>query len=618
MTATRAALALFASLALLAALATPAAAQEPPADPTPPAEPSPDDSPPDDSPPDDSPPDDSPPADPPLVDPADVVPTPESPTPSPTASPKPSLDPETLSPPDADRLLVELVRRLHELRGRAAEQATRMRLAESDDEVEAARERLQAIEQELAEVARDVDEVATGVGLHDLDAAEEELDLTDELVQLTEPLVRELKGVTALPRQISDLSKQVEKYSARLRLIERALERIDLLEEETAQTSPQLRGELRRLRQDWLAQRQIATAERDRAQLQLARIESDRPSIVVASQQALRSFFRKRGKNVVLAVAAFVVVLLLLTRGHGLLQKLSPLHRKLPRPFYVRLVDVVLVAFTAFASFSAALTTLYLLGDWTLLSLAVLFLFGLTWAAKQGLPEIWQQVRTVLNIGSVREGERLVLGGVPWHVKSLGFTSTLVNPAFGDLRLRLPVRDLVDLNSRRTHGDEPWFPCAMGDWVLLGDGVHGQVQLQTHEMVQVTLLGGATKTYPTGDFLGLSPTNLSQGFRVETTFGLDYADQAQITEDIPSTLKAALEHGLAAQGHQDALKAVLVEFDEAAGSSLNLKILADFEGSAAPARGKLRRLLQRLTVDACNEHGWNIPFPQITVHQAAS
>jgi small-conductance mechanosensitive channel len=61
---------------------------------------------------------------------------------------------------------------------------------------------------------------------------------------------------------------------------------------------------------------------------------------------------------------------------------------------------------------------------------------------------------------------------------------------------------------------------------------------------------------------------------------------------------------------------VLVEFDHAGASSLDVAIFALFSGEAAPSYYKMRRLLNRLAVEACNRHGWTIPFTQLTVHQA--
>jgi small-conductance mechanosensitive channel len=59
---------------------------------------------------------------------------------------------------------------------------------------------------------------------------------------------------------------------------------------------------------------------------------------------------------------------------------------------------------------------------------------------------------------------------------------------------------------------------------------------------------------------------------------------------------------------------ILVEFQEAASSSLNYLIYVNMKGEAADSYYTLGRLLQRICVDTCNEHGWVIPFEQLTVH----
>jgi len=45
-------------------------------------------------------------------------------------------------------------------------------------------------------------------------------------------------------------------------------------------------------------------------------------------------------------------------------------------------------------------------------------------------------------------------------------------------------------------------------------------------------------------------------------------------------------------------------------------VIADFDGALADLYGRLRRALQRWCVEACNEYGWEIPFTQLTLHQA--
>ncbi|KAF4531329.1 hypothetical protein B566_EDAN019436 [Ephemera danica] len=43
-----------------------------------------------------------------------------------------------------------------------------------------------------------------------------------------------------------------------------------------------------------------------------------------------------------------------------------------------------------------------------------------------------------------------------------------------------------------------------------------------------------------------------------------------------------------------------------------------YRGSAAPAYRRIERALNRWCVECCNEQGWEIPFPQMTIHRPAS
>ncbi len=132
----------------------------------------------------------------------------------------------------------------------------------------------------------------------------------------------------------------------------------------------------------------------------------------------------------------------------------------------------------------------------------------------------------------------------------------------------------------------------------------------------VLRLGGATKTYPTADYLSLSPQNLSHGFRVTSTFGIDYAHQAECTTSIPDIFTKALTTAFLKEFGRDAVRSIKAEFASASASSLDYEILADFDGSVAQKYNPIKRRIQSVCVDVCNENGWNIPFTQITVHQA--
>ena len=59
-----------------------------------------------------------------------------------------------------------------------------------------------------------------------------------------------------------------------------------------------------------------------------------------------------------------------------------------------------------------------------------------------------------------------------------------------------------------------------------------------------------------------------------------------------------------------------VEFERANTSSLDIVVIADFDGSVTDLYNRLRRAIQRWCVEACTENGWEIPFAQLTLHQA--
>jgi hypothetical protein len=54
-----------------------------------------------------------------------------------------------------------------------------------------------------------------------------------------------------------------------------------------------------------------------------------------------------------------------------------------------------------------------------LITLISLFLLGFAWAAKRNIMQFWKEIKLLLNLGAVRENERLIYHGVPWKVISL-------------------------------------------------------------------------------------------------------------------------------------------------------------------------------------------------------
>ncbi len=142
------------------------------------------------------------------------------------------------------------------------------------------------------------------------------------------------------------------------------------------------------------------------------------------------------------------------------------------------------------------------------------------------------------------------------------------------------------------------------------------MQLQTPEHVRLQLIGGSYKLYQTSSYLGQTPRNLSRGFTVGTTFGVDYQHQAIATQEVPDTFRAAVEEGIRRAGLGDMLESVNAEFKAAGASSLDIGIWATMKEGAGHKFYAIERLIQRACTETCTAKDWTIPFAQITVHQA--
>ena len=210
----------------------------------------------------------------------------------------------------------------------------------------------------------------------------------------------------------------------------------------------------------------------------------------------------------------------------------------------------------------------------------------------------------------------MIVNGLPYRVKRISLHSDLSNPALSGGKLRLPLRDLPALRSRGGATDEPWFPTATGDWLLLADSRLAKVQRQTPDFVSLKMLGGTIISYPTSDFLGAGFENLSSGFRIFLRFGVDYKHQSISTTEIPAKMREKLIERVSAMIPEGSLIKLRVEFLEAAASSLDYAILADFDGSQASRYNEIKRAMSRILVDTCTDQEWGIPFLQVTLHGA--
>ena len=535
----------------------------------------------------------------------------------------PALAQEGKAPTQAERNRLATLQTLNAVRIsladiEAALQAKRHELNAADPAAKGRiKKEIEKLHHNLASLENNFEEIATGIDLEPFaaDRPNNKFNWSEEIQDLVEPIINELRNLTERPRELERLRREIGYYEKRLPIIDQALASAKALRD--AAGDKRLIKRLDRLIGDWTNKRQQAVSELKVAEHQLQEKLAEKKSFFESIHNLFLLFFKSRGRNLVMALLSLVVVLVASRLFYRLLVRISPFHRNgVTQNIYIRTAEVAYTFFSVLAAFGIFVIVLYLYGDWVLLGLAMIFLVGLAWAARQTVPKFYNQIQLTLNLGAVRTGERVMLNGLPWRVDSIHFYSHLTNPALSGGRIRLPLGDLMGLRSRPTAKDETWFPTKEGDWVLLGNNELVRVISQTPDFVELLELGGARRMIASTVFLAMNPINLSTDFRIRSVFGIDYAHQAEAVDKAPRKLERFIEDGLEELAGPGNLKNLAVEFKSAGASSLDLEILADFDGRAAAKYSRLSRAVQRLAVEACNRYGYVIPFTQITVHAA--
>ncbi len=474
-------------------------------------------------------------------------------------------------------------------------------------------EDIKILEESLNQAAIDFEKIATGIDVNKFKAPEKNpFDLKSELFALMQPGIIELKRLTVEARRKSELINQQENDLELLPVAQKARDNLKQLLQHVK--DPVLEKEIRRLVPQWENTINQLQNSLNITNMELADMAEKKNSAVSGGKEAIKDFFRTSGLYITIAIAVCCVIIILLRLTHMLIRRTVPGSKKEYRPVHLRVIDLVFQVLTVACALLSFIFVFYFFEDWLLLSFAILFLAGLGWAAKTFLPKFWQQSRMMLNFGAVREGERVVLYGVPWLVKNINLYTKLENPTLG-MTIRVPIDDLFDKTSRTFDQKEPWFPCRKNDWVILADGTRGCTISVSCEQVELLLRGGACKTYQTEDFLHLAPLNLSRNFRIKEVFGIGYTQQAEATSSVLETMEKYLLLQLEKEGYHKELLNLRVEFQSAGSSSLDLVVIADFKGSQAPLYNRLRRAIQRWCLNACTENGWDVPFPQLTIHK---
>ena len=452
-----------------------------------------------------------------------------------------------------------------------------------------------------------------GVNLSLYGLVDEPKDWQEELALVLKPLLENLRGLTEKPRKIENVKRAIEEQRITITSADEALKNLDKFAAE--KHTKRVSNELLAVRDKWVEIRAEAMRGKELAELELQNLVREQSSWYEAFADGFKRFAQQRGLTLVIALG-FVILIVLVFRVLGNIFSSRSRHdpKRANRTTYrilaytQRLLMFVLI-------FTSVMVVFFVRGDVLLLALMSVLLFALAIGLKNMLPQFLEESRILLNIGRVREQERVLIKGVPWRVATINFYSKLTNPEIRGT-LRIPLSDLKALTSQPL-GDHRWFPSSIGDWVLDDANRLYEVTHQGPVTVELTSAQLTTKLIPTEVYFAAGYVNVSKSKRIRLVgvFGIDYAHQSIALDVVPNTFQAGVLEYLEQANIGTNQIEVRVEFQEAGASSLDYRVIVIVGVAAARQYYRIERYIQQACLKVCNDQGWGIPFPQLTVHR---
>lgn len=456
------------------------------------------------------------------------------------------------------------------------------------------------------------------VDLYDVaDSEEEEIlhyDWQKELIKIVQPVFSSLQNLTESQRKRDFIRTTRAELEQNLISIDDALTHLDELDK--SRLSEASLKQLKKIHNSWEIKRSYYANQLELINLQYREIEKE-GSLHERVIQGVWSFVTNEGKILLFSLGTFFGLLYLFS---WVLRKIVARHeRKVQSQYHVnkttlawRITLLLYEIFSFIISFAALLVILHSSGDMVLFGFAILIILAMAISLRNSIPAYFKRLRTFLNMGLAREGERVIYQGIPWEIEHINLYSVfLLNPLLDNGRIRLTIDCLENMVSRDVPHDEAYYPTVSGDTVLI-DSVYAKVVRQTPETIYLDSYGTLFE-YGTDEFAARKPMNLTAGYIASTQFVLDRSHHSDDIDLMILQLKEMVEEQLAKDPSCEAFaNAVYSNFREinlygdlVFGMSISMGANAEGYYYAIP------RLLQRSGVAAAERFGWKLPEKSI-------
>ena len=454
-----------------------------------------------------------------------------------------------------------------------------------------------------------------GVDINFLTKTDNNEDLTydwqAELLQIVQPVFSEIQRLTKATREKEEINRELTLTNEKIASLEQGLTYLKEIPRENL--DPTIVKKLEAMDANWTSFLKDLKRNRDHYNNLLEAMVTDK-SFLESLKDGIFDFVKGRGLILLTSFATFILVLYLLTKLLDLFvqRHQNKSHGQQKVNLRGRLFVLLYRVISIIASVIAFLIVLHSMGDMVLFGIAILILLALIFAFRNYVPKYFSEIRLFLNLGSARQGERVIYRGVPWLIERITlYSATLYNPALDNGRIRLMLPELATLVSRPLNNDEIWFPAKVGESFILPSGTFGEVKRQTPESVYLNSFN-STIIYPTADFIAGAPTNLSYGYYAVADFGLSYKHFDTPVDEVFTKLKEYIIEFLSNTPLHDQYNSLSVEFRKInEGISLVYTVIVSMKGSSAAYYFQSGRLLQEACLRCAQKEGWSMPFTNI-------
>lgn len=456
------------------------------------------------------------------------------------------------------------------------------------------------------------------VELYDISNNEEEeilhYDWQKELIKIVQPVFSSLQDLTESQRKRDFIRTTRTELEENLFAIDDALLHLDEIDQTQLNTASL--DQVAKIQSNWEIKRAYYQNQLELINLQYREMEKE-GTLSQRITQNIWDFVTNEGKILLFSLGALFGLLYIFS---WVLRKIVARHeRKVQEHKNVkrtslawRLMLLIYEIFSFLIAFSVMLMILHSSGNMVLFGFAILIILAMMISFRNSIPAYFKRLRTFLNMGLAREGERVMYQGIPWEIEHINLYSVfLFNPLLDNGRLRLTIDLLENMISRDVPHDEAYYPTQAGDTVII-DALFARIVRQTPETIYLDHYGTAIE-YGTEEFVNKKPQNITTGFLTSSKFTLDNVHRSSDIDEIMACLKRSIEVEISRDSDfEKHVLSVGVNYREIdAFGDLVFGMSIGIGPNAVNYYYAAGRLLQRAALNAAESEDWKLPSKKI-------